>query len=69
MLRQYYMGKNYFLNDSTTQCEDCFRNVIYNAKERGDVDLQCLALEKLSRSIVLSNTKQSIEYARQGVAL
>ena len=68
-LSQYYMGKYYFLNDSTTQCEDCFRNVINNAKERGDVDLQCLALEKLSRSIVLSNTKQSIEYARQGVAL
>lgn len=68
-LSQYYMGKYYFLNDSTTQCEECFRNVINNAKERGDVDLQCLALEKLSRSIVLSNTKQSIEYARQGVAL
>lgn len=68
-LSQYYMGKYYFLNDSTTQCEECFRNVINNAKERGDIDLQCLALEKLSRSIVLSNTKQSIEYARQGVAL
>ena len=68
-LSQYYMGKYYFLNDSTTQCDECFRNVINNAKERGDVDLQCLALEKLSRSIVLSNTKQSIEYARQGVAL
>ena len=68
-LSQYYMGKYYFLNDSTTQCEECFRNVINNAKERGDIDLQCLALEKLSRSIVLGNTKMSIAYARQGLAL
>ena len=68
-LSQYYMGKYYFLNDSTTECEECFQNVVNNAKERGDIDLQCLALEKLSRSIVLGNTKQSIEYARQGMAL
>ena len=68
-LSQYYMGKYYFLNDSTTQCEDCFRNVINNAKERGDVDLQCLALEKLSRSIVLSNKRLSVIYAKKAVDL
>ena len=68
-LSQYYMGKYYFLNDSTTQCEECFRNVINNAKERGDVDLQCLALEKLSRSIVLSNKRLSVIYAKKAVDL
>ena len=68
-LSQYYMGKYYFLNDSTTECEECFRNVINNAKERGDVDLQCLALEKLSRSIVLSNKRLSVIYAKKAVDL
>lgn len=68
-LSQYYMGKYYMLNDSTRECEACFRNTIDNAKKRGDIDLQCLALEKFSRSIVLSNTKQSIAYARQALEL
>lgn len=68
-LSQYYMGKYYMLNDSTKECEACFRNTINNARERGDIDLQCLALEEFSRSVALSNTKQSIEYARQGLEL
>lgn len=68
-LSQYYMGKYYMLNDSTGECEACFRNTIDNAKKRGDIDLQCLALEKFSRSISLSNTKQSIAYARQALEL
>ncbi len=68
-LSQYYMGKYYMLNDSTNECEACFRNTINNARERGDIDLQCLALEKLSRSIALSNTKQSVAYARQNLEL
>lgn len=68
-LSQYYMGKYYFLNDSTTECEECFQNVVNNAKERGDIDLQCLALEKLSRSIVLGNTPMSLSYAKQALEL
>lgn len=68
-LSQYYMGKYYFLNDSTTECEECFQNVVNNAKERGDIDLQCLALEKLSRSIVLSNKRLSVIYAKKAVDL
>ena len=68
-LSQYYMGKYYFLNDSTTECEECFQNVVNNAKKRGDIDLQCLALEKLSRSIVLSNKRLSVIYAKKAVDL
>ena len=63
------MGKYYFLNDSTTECEECFQNVVNNAKKRGDIDLQCLALEKLSRSIVLSNKRLSVIYAKKAVDL
>lgn len=68
-LSQYYMGKYYFLNDSITECEECFQNVVNNAKKRGDIDLQCLALEKLSRSIVLSNKRLSVIYAKKAVDL
>lgn len=68
-LSQYYMGKYYMLNDSANECEICFRNTINNAKERGDIDLQCLALEKLSRRIALSNKKLSVTYARQNLEL
>lgn len=68
-LSQYYMGKYYMLNDSTRQAEDCFNNTIKNAKEQSDIDLQCLALEKLSGSIFLSNRKLSLDYAKQALKL
>ena len=68
-LSQYYMGKYYNFNDSTRNAETCFKNAIKNAKDRCDIDLQCFALEKLSRSIVLGNTPMSLSYAKQALEL
>ncbi|MCQ2239854.1 MAG: hypothetical protein MJZ73_11565 [Bacteroidaceae bacterium] len=61
----YYMGKYYFLNDSTKQSVDLLSEANRVAKEQGDLYTQYLALEKLSKSIKLRSPKESVEFAKK----
>ena len=62
---QYYMGKYYMLNDSTEKAIDCFQKSIKAAQTCGDLYIQCLGLEKLSKIKVNSEPLKAIAYAKE----
>ncbi len=62
---QYYMGKYYMLNDSSEKAIDCFDRSIVAAKNKGDKNTQCLGLEKLSKVMSNSNSREALLYATE----
>lgn len=65
----YYMGKYYYLNDSTKQSVDLLSEANRVAKEQGDLYTQYLALSRLSMALELSNPKKSLETAKRAYEL
>lgn len=61
----YYMGKYYYLNDSTKQSVDLLSEANRVAKEQGDLYTQYLALAKLSKAIMVRSPQESVEFAQK----
>ena len=61
---EYYMGKNYMLNDSTELAMDCLQKAANTAQKRGDKHTLCLALEKYSKVIRQTSPQKAVDVAR-----
>ncbi|MCF0243209.1 MAG: hypothetical protein HUK06_00440 [Bacteroidaceae bacterium] len=63
----YYMGKYYSMVDSTERAENCLSSAANSAKKNKDNKTEYLALEKLSRLMVLHNTQKAEYYANKSI--
>lgn len=61
---EYYMGKYYMLNDSTELATDCLQKSADTSEKQGDKYTLCLALEKLSRVLRLTDLQTAVKVAR-----
>lgn len=65
---EYYMGKYYMLNDSDEAAISCFYIAQKYAHLNKDNELECLALEKLSKILRQTDPYKALFYARKAIS-
>lgn len=65
---EYYMGKYYLLNDSDELAIFCFSTAQKYANLNKDNELECLALEKLSKILRRTDPHKALFYARKAIS-
>lgn len=66
---EYYMGKYYLLNDSVEKAIGCLENSWKAAHASKNYNLECMALEKMSKIYRLSDPEKALKLANLAVAL
>lgn len=63
----YYMGKYYMLNDGTEFAVRCLDLAYKTSEKIGDIHTECLALEKLSKVEMMTDSRQALTHAKMAL--